>query len=205
MRKPLAGLLPVLMFAAPGFADKKDEVKFSPGPAASFATKQTNENVTIALKAYDTEELARTAFGKVNPYQYGILPILVVIQNDTNESLRLDRMQVKYTDYDGRGVESTPAADVPYAIEHPKRPSAPVSLPIPPELRKKHKNPLSGPEIQTRAFAARMLPPHESAYGFFYFQASYRPGASVYINGLKQASSGKDLFYFDIPLAEPQR
>src|SRR5260370_27281450 len=142
--KLLPVLLPVLMLAAPGFADKKEEVKFSPGPAASYATKQTNENVTIALKAYDTEELARTAFGKVNPYQYGILPILFVIQNDTNETLKLEHMRVKYTDYNGQEIESTPAAEVPYAIEHPKRPSAPVTLPIPPELRKKHKNPLSG-------------------------------------------------------------
>ena len=195
-------LLPVLMLAALGFADKKDDVKFSPGPAASYTTKQTNENVTIALKAYDSEELAHTAFGKLNPYQYGILPILVVIQNDTAESLKLDRMQVKYTDYDGQEIEYTPAADVPYAVDHPKRPSNPVTLPIPPELRKKHKSPLSGPEIETRAFAARMLPPHESAFGFFYFQAHHRPGASVYISGIKQASSGKDLFYFDIPLKD---
>jgi len=200
--KLLPVLLPVLMLAAPGFADKKEEVKFSPGPVASYETKQTNENVTIALKAYDNEDLARTAFGKVNPYQYGILPILVVIQNDTNETIKLDRMQVKFTDFDGQEIESTPATDVPYAVEHPKRPTNPVTLPIPPELRKKHKNPLSGPEIQTRAFAARMLPPHESAYGFFYFQAHHRPGVSIYINGIKQAASGKDLFYFDIPLKD---
>jgi hypothetical protein len=158
--------------------------------------------VTIALKAYDSEDLARSAFGKVNPYQYGILPILVIIQNDTNESLKLDRMGLKYTDYNGQEIDYTPAAEVPYAVEHPKRPSNPVTLPIPPELLKRHKNPLSGPEIQTRAFAARMLPPHESAYGFFYFQAHHRPGASLYINGIKQASSGKDLFYFDIPLKD---
>lgn len=202
MRKALPLLLPALMLAAPGFADKKDDAKFSPGPAASYTSKQTNENVTIGLKAYDTEELAHTAFGKVNPYQYGILPILVVIQNDTNETLKLDRMQVKYTDYNGQEIESTPAADVPYAVDHPRRPSNPVTLPIPPELRKKHKSPLAGGEIESRGFAARMLPPHESASGFFYFQAHHRPGASLYINGLKQASSGKDLFYFDIPLKE---
>ena len=200
--KALLLLLPVLMAAAPAFADKKDEARFSPGPVASYATKQTNENVTIALKPYDTEELAHTAFGKLNPYQYGILPILVIVQNDTNETLRLDSMRVKYTDYDGSEIEATPAAEVPYAVDHPQRPSNPVALPIPPELRKKHKSPLSGPEIETRAFAAKMLPAHESASGFFYFQAHHRPGASVYIKGLKQASSGKELFYFDIPLKE---
>lgn len=200
--KPFSLLPAVLMLAAPAFADKKDEAKFAPGPAASYASKQTNENVTIGLKPYDTEELAHSAFGKLNPYQYGILPILVIVQNDTNEALRLDGMRVKYTDYDGTEIDATPAADVPFAVDNPRRPGNPVPLPIPPELRRKHKSPLSGPEIQTRAFAARMLPAHESAYGFFYFQAHHRPGSSVYINGLKQASSGKELFYFDIPLKE---
>ena len=202
MTKALPLCLPVLMLVAPAFGDKKDEVKFAPGPVASYATKQTNEKVTIALKAYDTEELAHTAFGKLNPYQYGILPILVIVQNDTNETLRLEGMRVKYTDYDGTEIESTPASDVPYAVDHPKRPAGPDGLPIPPELRKKHKSPLAGPEIETRAFAARMLPPHESAYGFFYFQAHYRPGSSVYINGLKEAGTGRDLFYFDVPLKD---
>src|SRR5579884_338146 len=196
--KALLGVLPLLIAAVPAFAEKKDQPKFSPGPISSYASKQTNENVTIALKPYDSEELAHTAFGKLNPYQYGILPILVIVQNDTNETLRLEGMRVKYTDYDGSEIEATPAADVPYAADHPRKPGDPLPLPVP--IRIKHKSPLAGPEIETRAFAAKMLPPHESAAGFFYFQAHHRPGASVYISGLKQASSGKELFYFDIPL-----
>lgn len=177
-------------------------MKFSPGPPSSYASKQSNENVTIAVKAYDTEELAHTAFGKLNPYQYGILPVLVLVQNDTNETLALDRLHVKYTDFDGQQIDATPASDVPYAAGGPRRPGAPLPLPIPPELRKKHKSPLSGPEIQTRAFAARMLPAHDSAYGFFYFQAHHRPGDSVYISGIRRAASGKELFYFDIPVKD---
>ncbi len=187
--------------AAPAIADKKDEVRFSPAEASSYASKQSNDKVTIAVKPYDDEALAHTAFGKVNPYQYGILPILVIVQNDTDESLRLDRMQVAYTAFDGKQIDSTPAADVPFAIGGPRRPSA-TPNPLPPELRKKHKNPLAGPEIETRAFAAQMLPPHESAHGFFYFQAHHRPGDSVTISGIKQARSGKDLFYFEIPLKD---
>ncbi len=198
--KPLWLLVPALVIAAPAFADKKDEVKFSPGQASSYPSKQTNEQVTIAVKAYDTEELAHTAFGKVNPYQYNILPVLVIVQNDTDETLRLDRLKGEYENYDGKRIDSTPAADVPYAVESPNRPSNPVPTPIP--IHKKHKNPLGGGEVETRAFAARMLPPHESAYGFFYFQGHHRPGDAIYISGIKQASSGKELFYFEIPFKD---
>ena len=45
-----------------------------------------------------------------------------------------------------------------------------------------------------------MLPPGESAHGFFYFRTAHRSGASLYVTGMREASSGKDLFYFDIPL-----
>ena len=202
--KPFWLLFPALILAVPSFADKKDEAKFSPGPPSSYASKQTNENVTIAVKAYDSEELAHAAFGKLNPYQYGILPVLVIVQNDTNEALRLEGLQVQYTSFDGNQIDATPAADVPFAVYNPRRPSAgaQIPIPIPPELRKKHKSPLSGPEIQTRAFAARMLPPHDTASGFFYFQAHHRPGDSVYVSGLKDATSGKALFYFEIPFKD---
>ena len=59
---------------------------------------------------------------------------------------------------------------------------------------------LSAWEIEGRAFAPKMLPAHESANGFFYFQARMLPGAHLYLTGIQQASSGKDVFYFEIPL-----
>ena len=198
--KPLWLVLPLLIATVPLFADKNTAPKFAPGSASSYASKQTNDGVTIAVRTYDTEELAHSAFGDVNPYQYGILPVLVIVQNDTNETLRLDRLQASYEGLDDKRIDATPAADVPYAVESPKRPNAPVASPIP--IKKKHKNPLGGGEVETRAFAARMLPPHETAYGFFYFQTHHRPGDSVYLTGIKFASSGKDVFYFEIPVKD---
>ncbi len=198
--KPFLLLLPALMVAAPVFADKKDAPKFAPGQASSYASKQTNEEETIAVRTYDMDELARTAFGNVNPYSYDILPVLVIVQNDTNESLRLDRLRVTYESIDGKRIDATPAADVPYVVEAPRRPNNPVPNPLP--IKRKHKNPLGGGEIESRAFAARMLPPRETAYGFFYFQAHHRPGDSVYLTGIKLAATGKDLFYFEIPVKE---
>ena len=72
--------------------NNKDASKFSPGPASSYPAKQTNDHVTVAVAAYDTEELAHTAFGKLNPNQYGVLPILVIIQNDTDQALKLEHL-----------------------------------------------------------------------------------------------------------------
>jgi hypothetical protein len=45
-----------------------------------------------------------------------------------------------------------------------------------------------------------MIPPGQSAGGFFYFQTGYRPGAKVYLSGITEAGSGRDLLYFEFPL-----
>jgi hypothetical protein len=181
--------------------NNKDAAKFSPGPAASYPDKQTNDHVTVAVMAYDNEELARMAFGKLNPNQYGVLPILVIIQNDTDQALKLDHLDVEYTGVDGARVEATPADEV-RTLGGAERPDVPVGKPIP--IRHKHKNPLDVWEIDGRSFAAKLLPPHESANGFFYFQTTHRPGSKFYLTGAKVAATGQDIFYFEIPLGNPK-
>jgi hypothetical protein len=196
--RALSICLMVFMAAAVTFAaDKKGDSKFAPSPASSYSTKQTNDKVTVAAVAYDTEELAHTAFGKLDPNQYGVLPVLVIIQNDTDQALKLDRIQVEYTGVDGRHLDSTSAADV-QVLGGPGKPPSIPSSPLP--SLHKHKNPLNVWEIEGRAFAAKMLPAHESANGFFYFQTTHRPGSSLYLTGIKEAASGKDIFFFEVPL-----
>jgi hypothetical protein len=47
-----------------------------------------------------------------------------------------------------------------------------------------------------------MLPPGQSASGFVYFQSGFQRGSSIYLSGLREADSGKELLYFEIPLVE---
>jgi len=191
----------IIMAATLAADNSKDAAKFSPGPASSYPAKQTNGHVTVAATAYDTEELAHSAFGKLNPNQYGVLPILVIIQNDTDQVLNLDHLQAEYTGADGRQLDATPADEV-QTLGGPDRPDVPVARPIP--LHKKHKNPLDVWEIDGRSFSAKLLPAHESAHGFFYFQTTHRPGSKFYLTGIKVASTGQDIFYFEIPLENPK-
>ena len=188
--------LTLLITAAVALADKKAETKFSPGAAASYPAKQTNDGVTVAVVAYDTGELAHTAFGKLDPNQYGVLPVLVIIQNDTDQALKLEGLRVEYTGADNRRLEPTPASEV-QVLGGAQRPAMPTGSPLPP-LRK-HKNPLNVWEIEGRSFAAKLLPPHEPVSGFFYFQTAHHPEASFYLTGIKFASNGRDVLFFEIP------
>jgi len=190
--------LALLMSIAGAFAADK-EVAFRPPPIESFAHKQTNAQVTVAADPYNAGDKVRAAFGKLDPYEWGVLPVLVVIQNDSSQSIRLDRLKVEYNGPGGNKIVATPSRDVRYA----KGPDRPSMVPGPTggiKLGKGKQNPLTAWEIEGRAFSAQMLPPGQSAFGFFYFQTAIQTGSTLYLNGMEEAKSGKELFYFDIPL-----
>jgi hypothetical protein len=124
------------------------------------------------------------------------------MSNDTRQPVKLDAMRVQYMLPDGSRIDATPAEEVQYTLG-PDRPNMrPNPLPIP---RRAKKNPLTAFEIEGRAFAAKMLPPGDTAYGFFYFQTRHRIGSHLYVSGLREAASGAELFFFEIPLTRVGR
>jgi hypothetical protein len=196
--KRLALILSIAALAAAQSKPPKDAAAFKPGEAASFAAHQTNDKITIGVEPYDHGDKVKVAFGKLDPYEHGILPVLVVIQNDSDKAIRLDRLKAEYAGPNRDRVEATPAKDVRY-LQGPQRPGA---IPGPGGRVKvlKTKNPLNVWEIEGRAFAAAMLPPGQSASGFFYFQTGLQRDATIYIAGLTEASTSRELLFFELPL-----
>jgi len=192
--------LALYLSIAAAFAADKDSA-FRPGPAASFPHRQTNGKVTIAADPYISGEKLKVAFGKLDPYVYGVLPVLVVIQNDGDQTLRLKSMRAEYVGPRGDRIPATPASDVKYA-KAPERPRA-VPTPAGTIPLKGKKNPLNAWEIEGRAFSAEMLPAGNSAYGFVYFQSGLERGATIYLSGIAEAATGKELLYFEIPIGDP--
>ena len=123
-----------------------------------------------------------------------------VIQNDGPDAIKVDRIKLIYSLPDGTRIEATPAQDVRFlnGTRAPNR--LPGTPPIP--IKKAPKNPLAEWEIEGRAFAAKMVPPGQSASGFVYFQVPQSStAASVYISGLEDPVSGKELYFFEIPMS----
>jgi hypothetical protein len=178
----------------------KDKGRFVPGSASSYPSHQKQEGITIAAIPYITAEQAASAFGKLNPYERGILPVLVIIENGSGKALRLD-LKTQFVDPDNHHLDAIPPEDLIYyqGVKKPPTLGPTTSLPIP-LPRSKKKGPLNTPEIVNRALSVKLMPPGESAYGFFYFEAQYRPGSMLYLSGLRDAASGKEYFYFDLPL-----
>jgi hypothetical protein len=188
--------LALLMSIAAALAADKEQAFHAPA-AGSMAHRQTVDQVTIGAETYVTGDKVRAAFGRLVPYDYGVLPVMVVIQNDSRETIRLDQMNAEYVGPHGNRVTATPPGDVKFA-RPPHRPDLGTAPPMPIPIKKK--NPLAAPEIEGRALAAQMVAPGLTASGFLYFQTQLQNGATIYLSGLTEARSGKELFYFEIPV-----
>jgi hypothetical protein len=193
MRRAVIVLLSITAALA---ADKKAAFKVE--AASAYPGAKTQEKITIAAKPYNTDELAATAFGKVKPHEKGILPVLVVIQNDSGKALRLD-LKTEFVTADMEHLDALTPTEVMRWQGVQRRPDQrrPIPLPIP---TGKKKGPLNTPEIEGRAFAVKLIPPGESAHGFVYFQADDLRGSLLYLSGIHDAASGQAFFYFEIPL-----
>src|SRR5262249_34822964 len=110
----------VLSIAAAWAADK--DAPFKAQPAASYPAHQTVNGITIGVDPFDKGEKLKTAFGKLDPNDYGVLPMLVVIQNDTDKSIRLSGLKVEVVGPNRERVEATPAREVRY-LKPPERPN----------------------------------------------------------------------------------
>lgn len=182
-------------------AADSEKGKFAMRAVTDYPHRQTSEKVTIAAQPFETDEQTREAFGKVNPYRFGVLPVLVVIRNDGTETLRLDGMRVTYILPDRSRAEATPAGELKF-LRGPNQPKGISGPGGKVAITRGPKNPLAEWEIEGRAFAARVLSPGESAGGFFYFQVPQSSAAaSVYISGLVNAKTGNELYYFEIPMS----
>jgi hypothetical protein len=145
-----------------------------------------------------TDEQTEAAFGKKNPNKYGVLPVLVILENGTGKALRLN-LQAEFIEPTGHHLEATPAGDVVFIGGNTRPPKLPGTNPLPLPRRSK-RGPLNTWEIEGRAFNSKLLPAGDSVSGFFYFQTAQRPGSRLYLTGIKDAASGKDYFYFEIPM-----
>ncbi len=187
-------------------AADKDHEQLKVEPAASYPFKQTSENVTIAADVYETGDKVKAAFGKHNPYDHGVLPILVVIDNHSPRAISVSYMKVEYTAPEQGAVEATPAQDLRYlaGAKPPRSGGPPMPIPSIPGVHRTKTNPLGEWEIEGRAFAAKVIPPNESASGFFYFQTGHRSHSKLTLSGIEEAGTHRELIFFEVPLAPVQ-
>jgi hypothetical protein len=187
----------ITLAAVAGLAS--DEQPFHAKGVSEYA-HQASENVTVGAKAFDREDLTAEAFGKkADLLKYGVLPVLVVIENKRDRAIDIQNMQVELVATDGRHGQSIAPEDVMHLGETGKKPPRLGGGPLPIPLPKK-KNPLNSVEVVERAFSAKLVPANDTVSGFFYFEARPEAGDSLYVSGVRDARTSKELLYYEFPL-----
>jgi hypothetical protein len=189
--------VPVFCWAAKSFSMPKTQPAFS-YPAHDH---HPNENVTVAVDPYDTPEKARIF---VTNYQaYDLLPVLLVITNDSDSPIQLSAVQPELVTGDHTKLTPDTEDDIFRRISHPEASGTRYPLPFPSKGAKGGVNSKQRDEVESALFRARAVEPRSSQVGFLFFDVSdiRNPlaGARFYLTGVRN-SAGNDLMYFEVPL-----
>lgn len=192
---PKIGLvLPSIALLATVLVPLQADQSFHPGSPNQYA-HQSSGDITVGARPFVSLTMTKPVFGKkADLVRFGILPVLLVIENDRKQPVDLQDIEVHLETSDGRHVIALNPQEVPTIAIAPERPPIGQS-----PLSRKKRNPLDVPEITDWAFSAKMLPPGEKASGFFYFQAQIEQGMRIYVSGMVERPSGKQVLYFEIP------
>jgi hypothetical protein len=192
--------LPLLCLAAKQFSMPKTQPAFS-YPAHDHHAK---ENVTVGLDPYD--DLAKAKVFTVNYHDHDLLPILLVVTNDSDEPIELSGMSAELVTADRAKLSAASEDDILRRISHPRASGARVPVPFPTKRVKGGVNSKELDEIQSAQFKAKAVEPRSSQAGFLFFDVSdlQNPlsGAHFYLTGVRD-SSGHELMYFDVELGKP--
>lgn len=199
-------LLPVLL-AASLFAKDAAFVMPKPSDAKAYPAHDTNskEQVTVAADPYDMPDKTQGVF-RIKYKEEELLPILLVITNDSGQPVALTDMQVELVTRGRVKIHPATEDDVyrriarqPIRSDQP----GPNPLPFPRKAVKRSVKKEEADEIRDSRFAAKAVEPHATQGGFLFFDVegieSPMAGAHLYVSGIRN-SQGQELIFFDIPL-----
>lgn len=181
----------------------KDFVKPKAQPAASYPAHDyhKDELVTAAADPYDMPDKAQIF--NIKYRELGMLPIFLVITNDSDQAVSLLDMKAQLVTADRTKINAATRDDIYRRISRPSASTSSYPLPFP---RKKVKGGVSQKaldELDSAGFEAKAVEPHATQSGFVFFDVSGistpLAGAHLYLIGLRNGK-GNDLMYFDIPL-----
>jgi len=185
--------------------DKSDAGVPQATHAKTYPARETHgdEGVSVAIDPFDLPN--KTSVFKVKYKEHGFLPVRIIISNDSEKTVMLDDLTVDYITGNRTKLEPATQDDLYRRLSRSApRPDKPgVQLPIPiPRKPKPAVSKETSEEIDSLQLYTYPVTAHSTVSGFLFFDISDidnpEAGAHVYLAGMKV--SGKELFYFDIPL-----
>ncbi len=171
---------------------------------ASYQSKLTSEQVTIAVEPLYRDELASQVFDKNDIVTRGIMPLAVVIFNDNTFPIVVDGSAVELIMKDERTRSLQPNEAVGRLFQKGGGSWLPQPLPRPPTGDRL--NPEALEDFEHKFLNQITVAPNGKAGGFLYLPvpqedlANYLSQALVYIPNIYREDTGDKLIFFEIEL-----
>jgi hypothetical protein len=163
--------------------------------------RHSDEHITIAVDPYDTGE--RNAVFHLNYVTANILPVRIIITNDGNTPISLEKARIDFITAAGDKIPAAEPADVERALDRPPDPRKKVQV-GPFKIGGKGKNRDKNIEEDFKSFeySSLIVEPHTTHSGFLFYDladlADPLRNAHLELRRI-QDSAGHELFAFEVP------
>jgi hypothetical protein len=205
MNRRLAVLVSMLLVAC---ASAFPQTNPAPATAADLSHDR-HDGMDVSVDPYSNSERAKEKFGKANPLDAGILPVEVLIRNETDQAVRLklDTIQLSIQFPGGRrqDIDSLSPVEVADLIAHPGGTPEPKARRLPVPLVSKDKKTQKLAEIlQPLSLDSDVVPPKSTIHGFLFFNLSRDMSlvgsSSLYIPDALVIPTNQPMMFFEVPL-----
>ena len=193
----------LLLLLLPAHAERKPK---PPLPAAQYPMHITHDGVTIAAEPGDTKETRPDT--RLDYYSHGLLPIRVIVTNDSTEPVNLDDARIHFIASDDTVLPAATADDIERKFFTEKSAigtKLPLDFPIPITVGKKDFQKKIKQDDDDFGFKTTTIAPHTTVAGYLYYDTTDLPTpvlakAYLQLRQVRLATSNRVIENFEIPL-----
>jgi len=193
----------LLLIILPAHAERKPK---PPLPATQYPMHVTHEAVTIAAEPGDTKDTRPDT--RLDYYGHGLLPIRVIVTNDSTEPVNLDDARIHFIASDDTVVPAATADDMERRFFTEKSATGtriPLGLPIPITVGKKDFEKKIKQDDDDFGFKTTTIAPHTTVAGYLYYDMTDLPSpmlskAYLQLRQVRFSMSNRVIETYEIPL-----
>jgi hypothetical protein len=174
--------------------------KIQPSSAREYPAFQDFQKIVIGAYPCDTEAKILELFDTKKLHEKGIMPILLVVENNNNFAIRLDEKEIFLIDVEGTNLPAIPFEDVLLRITLKNPPS---TYPTRKSLQRAVRDEEMLMDFEHKAFGEKLIAPHDSDYGVVFFDwidQGDLAGTRLYFPSVFNFTEDSQLMFFEFGL-----
>lgn len=174
-----------------------------PKPAAEYEAHTDFQNIVIGAQAALSQEAVLSLFDSKKVFEKGVLPVVVVIENNNDFPIRVNDRSIFLILNDGTNLRSIPFGEafLQAVLKKDLSHYSTEERIMITELARRHREMYE--DFQHKSFGEKIIAPHDSDYGVVFF---YRPspeereGWMLYLPEIEDMTTASELMFFEFAL-----